>query len=175
MRYVSYKRSSKPLGENKLLVRTDVIPWENCGELGKSLVCDDISGIELHVGDYIRRIAFRNNGEVVDKIEMIFEQNNKPATVGCPMLEIRDGIRVNHNEVINFIGSFPTYRHSIDPSKDNPSFVSMSESEFYKQRCTFLEKELERILKHAAFEFDINCNVETVSKIIENIEKQEEN
>lgn len=145
MNHVSYNRYSKPLDENKLLVRTDVIPWENCGVIGtnpyKEALCD-IEGIMLKVGDYVKVVDIQNERSRT-VISIIIDNGNRLVPYCNKKYDASKGVDREHNILLIKVGEFPTYSHMIDPEKKEPSFVAMGQDKFNEQSLIYYKAQYE--------------------------------
>lgn len=128
--------------EVKCLVRTDIIPWENCGVIGTIPYKEgitDVNGIVLKVGDYVKVVDIRNERSQI--VTSIIIDNGNRLVPYCN--KDYDG---NKDILLIKVGEFPTYSHMIDPEKEEPRFVTMDQSEFDKQALTYYKAQYENTL-----------------------------
>lgn len=126
----------------KCLVRTDVIPWENCGIIGTipyKEAINDLEGTILKVGDYVKVIDIRNEGSqtvtsiIIDNGNRLVPYCNKDYDGDKDILLIK-------------VGEFPTYSHMVDPDIKELSFVAMDQNEFDKQALVYYKAQYENTL-----------------------------
>lgn len=126
----------------KCLVRTDIIPWENCGVIGTipyKEAINDLEGTVLKVGDYVKVIDIRNEGSQI--VTSIIVDNGNRLVPYCN--KDYDG---NKDILLIKVGEFPTYSHTVDPEKKEPRFITMDQSEFDKQALTYYKTQYENAL-----------------------------
>lgn len=126
----------------KCLVRTDIIPWENCGIIGTipyKEAINDLEGTILKVGDYVKVVDIRNEGSQI--VTSIIVDNGNRLVPYCN--KDYDG---NKDILLIKVGEFPTYSHTVDPEKKEPSFVVMGQDEFDKQALAYYKAQYENTL-----------------------------
>lgn len=144
----------------KCLVRTDIIPWENCGIIGTipyKEAINDLEGTILKVGDYVKVIDIRNEGSQI--VTSIIVDNDNRLVPYCN--KDYDG---NKDILLIKVGEFPTYSHTIDPEKKEPRFITMDQSEFDKQALTYYKAQYE----------DTLSKLEVLQKKYDNLENTNE-
>lgn len=147
--------------EVKCLVRTDIIPWENCGIIGTNPYKEAITDLEgrmLKIGDYVKVIDIRNERNrivtsiIVDIGNRLVPYCNKDYDGNKDILLIK-------------VGEFPTYSNTVDAEKyvhiplskpdyvlaigfgdKEASFVVMDQSKFDKQALAYYKAQYEDTL-----------------------------
>lgn len=138
--------------EVKCLVRTDITPWENCGIIGTipyKEAINDLEGTILKVGDYVKIIDIRNErSQIVTSI--IVDNGNRLVPYCYKDYDISKSIDREHDNLFIYllikVGEFPTYSNTVDPEKEEPSFVVMTKSEFDKQALTYYKAQYKNTL-----------------------------
>lgn len=132
----------------KCLVRTDIIPWENCGIIGTipyKEAINDLEGTILKVGDYVKVVDIRNErSRTVTSI--IVDNGNRLVPYCNKDYDSNNGIDKEHNILLIKVGEFPTYSHTVDPEKEVPRFVIMDQDEFNKQTLVYYKAQYENTL-----------------------------
>lgn len=160
--------------EVKCLVRTDVIPWENCGIIGTNPYKEaitDLEGTALKVGDYVKVIDIRNERSKITT-SIIVDIGNRLVPYCYKDYDVNKSIDREHDNLFIYllikVGEFPTYRHTVDPGKEEPRFVTMYQSEFDKQAFTYYKTKIKNINKLLKFEISkshINEAIEAMDNI----------
>lgn len=126
----------------KCLVRTDTIPWENCGIIGiipYKKAINDVEGTILKVGDYVKVVDIRNEGSQI--VTSIIVDNGNRLVPYC-----NKDYEGNKDILLIKVGEFPTYSHMVDPDINELSFVAMDQDEFDKQALAYYKAQYENTL-----------------------------
>lgn len=163
--------------EVKCLVRTDVVPWENCGNIGTipyKEAINDLEGTILKVGDCVKVIDIRNESTQI--VTSIIVDNGNRLVPYCN--KDYDG---NKDILLIKVGEFPTYSHTMDPEEKEPRFVVIDQSEFDKQALAYYKSQyedtlskLEVLQKKYDNSYRIQISLENTNELLKHkIEKME--
>lgn len=138
--------------EVKCLVRTDITPWENCGIIGTNPYKEaitDLEGTTLKVGDYVKVVDIRNERSQITT-SIIVDIGNRLVPYCYKDYNINKSIDRERDNLFIYllikVGEFPTYSHTMDPEKKEPSFVVMDQSEFDKKDLAYYKAQYENTL-----------------------------
>lgn len=167
--------------EVKCLVRTDVIPWENCGVIGTipyKEAITDVEGTVLKVGDYVEVVDI-GDGRSRTITSIMVDNGNRLVPYCNKDYDADKGVDREHDILLIKVGEFPIYSNTMDPETKEPSFVLMGQHEFDKQDLAYYKAQYENTLSklevlQTQYNSIENTN-ELLKRKIEKLMKQEKN